>query len=164
VWTWRTFFLIGHILAAITAFGPAFSFALIGAEGQKQPQHAAFAAELIHTLSARVTIPLALVVGVFGIGLIFTSNVDLWASEWLLIALALYIAAIAFAIFVQLPRGALLAGLLKAMPPGPPPPGAAPPAEVLAEVKKVQIGGIYLTLSIVTIVALMVWKPGAAFS
>jgi uncharacterized membrane protein len=164
MWTWRTFFLIGHILAAIVAFGPAFSFALIATQGQKEPQHAAFAAELIHTLSARVVIPVALVVGVFGIGLIFTAHVDLWGSEWLLIALALYIAAIAFSIFVQLPRGGRLAEMLSAMPPGPPPPGTPPPAEIVAQAKQLQFGGIYLTLSVVAIVVLMVWKPGAAFS
>jgi hypothetical protein len=164
MWSWFTFFLIGHILAAIVAFGPAFSFALIAAQGQKEPQHAAFAAELIHTLSARVVIPVALVVGVFGIGLIFTAHVDLWHSEWLLIALALYIAAITFSIAVQLPRGGKLVELLSAMPPGPPPPGATPPAEILQTAKKLQFGGIYLTLSVAAIVVLMVWKPGAAFN
>ena len=164
MWSWFTFFLIGHILAAIVAFGPAFSFALIAAQGQKEPQHAVFAAELIHTLSARVVIPVALVVGVFGIGLIFTAHVDLWHSEWLLIALALYIAAITFSITVQLPRGGKLAELLRAMPPGPPPAGATPPAEILKTAKQLQFGGIYLTLSVVAIVVLMVWKPGAAFN
>jgi hypothetical protein len=164
MWSWFTFFLIGHILAAIVAFGPAFSFALIAAQGQKEPQHGAFAAELIHTLSARVVIPVALVVGVFGIGLIFTAHVDLWRSEWLLIALALYIAALTFSIAVQLPRGGRFAEMLSAMPPGPPPPGATPPAEIVAEAKKLQFGGIYLTLSVAAIVVLMVWKPGAAFN
>ena len=164
MWSWFTFFLIGHILAAIAAFGPAFSFGLIAAQGQKEPQHAAFAAGLIHTLSGRVVIPVALVVGVFGIGLIFTAHVDLWHSEWLIIALILYIAAILFSIFVQLPRGGRLAGMLSAMPPGPPPPGEGPPAEILRTAKQLQFGGIYLSVSVVAIVVLMVWKPGAAFS
>ena len=164
MWSWFTFFLIGHILAAIVAFGPAFSFALIAAQGQKEPQHAAFAAELVHTLSARVVIPVALVVGVFGIGLIFTAHVDLIHSEWLLIALTLYIAANLFSLFVQLPRGGRLVEMLSAMPPGPPPPGATPPAEIIAEAKKLQFGGIYLTLSVVAILVMMVWKPGASFN
>jgi uncharacterized membrane protein len=164
MWSWFTFFLIGHILAAIVAFGPAFSFALIAAQGQKEPQHGAFAAELIHTLSARVVIPVALVVGVFGIGLIFTAHVDLIHSEWLIIALVLYVAAILFSLFVQLPRGGRLSEMLKAMPPGPPPPGQGPPAQIIAEAKKLQFGGMYLTLSVAAIVVLMVWKPGAAFS
>jgi hypothetical protein len=164
MWSWFTFFLIGHILAAIGAFGPAFSFGLIAAFGQKHPEHAAYTAELIHELSARIVIPVALVVGVFGIGLIFTAHVDLWHSEWLIIALILYIAAILFSFFVQLPRGGRLAEMLSAMPPGPPPPGAAPPEGIIAEAKKLQFGGIYLTVSVVAIVVLMVWKPGAAFN
>ncbi|HEY2803246.1 MAG TPA: DUF2269 family protein [Actinomycetota bacterium] len=164
MWSWFTFFLIGHILAAIVAFGPAFSFALIAAQGRKEPQHGAFAAELIHALSARVVIPVAFVVGVFGIGLIFTAHVDLWHSEWLLIALALYIAALTFSIAVQLPRGGRFAEMLSAMPPGPPVPGARPPTEIVAEAKKLQFGGIYLTLSVAAIVVMMVWKPGAAFN
>jgi hypothetical protein len=54
--------------------------------------------------------------------------------------------------------------MLSAMPPGPPVPGARPPTEIVAEAKKLQFGGIYLTLSVAAIVVMMVWKPGAAFN
>jgi hypothetical protein len=164
MWSWFTFFLIGHTLSAIVAFGPVFAFPLIAAQAQKDPAHGAFGAHIIHEIERRITLPVAAVIALFGIGLIFTAHVDLWHSEWLLIALVLSIAAYTFAATVQLKNSTRLVDALKAMPPGPPPVGAAPPAEIVALGKKLQFGGMYLTLSVIAIVVLMVWRPGAAFN
>ena len=164
MWSWFTFFLIGHILAAIVAFGPVFAFPLIASQAQKDPVHGRFGAEIIDLIERRITLRVAGVVGLFGIGLIFTAHVDFFGSPWILIAVALYIAAYLFAGFVQAKNSARMVELLNAMPPGPPPPGTPPPAEIVALGKKLQFGGMYLTLSIVAIVVLMVWKPGAAFN
>src|SRR3954451_11839837 len=164
MWSWFTFFLIGHILSVLVAFGPVFAFPLIAAQSQKDPVHGRFGAEIIDLIERKITLRIAWVVAVFGIGLIFTAHVDFFSSPWILIAVVLYIAAYAFAGFVQAKNSARMVELLKGMPAGPPPRGPPPPAEIVALGKKLQYGGMYLTLSIVAIVVLMVWKPGATFT
>jgi hypothetical protein len=159
--SWFQVWLILHILAAMLAFGPAFAFGLIAALGQKEPQHAGFAIEVIDAIESRMTIPIAVAVPLLGTALIFTGHFDLWKSEWLLISIGLYIIAFFFAVFVQNPNGKRLIAAMKAMPPGPPPPGAKPPAEVLALGKKLQFGGMLLSSLVVIILVLMVWRPGS---
>src|SRR5947208_3116748 len=123
MWSWFTFFLIGHILSVLVAFGPVFAFPLIAAQAQKDPVHGRFGAEIIDLIERRITLRVAGVVALFGIGLIFTAHVDFFSSPWILIAVVLYIAAYAFAGFVQAKNSARMVELLKAMPPGPPPAG-----------------------------------------
>jgi len=43
-----------HVLGAIVAFGPTFSFAIIGAAGGAEPQHANFATRVSHLVSSRL--------------------------------------------------------------------------------------------------------------
>jgi hypothetical protein len=48
------------------------------------------------------------------------------------------------------------------MPLGPPPPGGTgPPPEIAALTKKLQMGGMFLTLMVTIIALLMVWRPGS---
>lgn len=71
-----------------------------------------------------------------------------------------------FALLVQSPNtGRMLKApsSMPALPPGGAPPAGGPPPEIVALGKKLQLGGIYLTLSVVAIATLMVWKPGASF-
>lgn len=173
---WFQVLLILHILAAIVAFGPDFSFPLIAKLGQKNPRHGAFAVEVIETISKRVTLPLAAAIPLLGTGLIYTGHFDLWHSTWLVIAVILYPIVFGFAMFVQLPNGAKLLRMMLAMeqagPPPSPPAGEAapiagaqggPPPEFLAQVKKVQLGGAFLVIMVTVFVILMVWRPGSSF-
>ncbi len=165
MWSWFTFWLLLHILGAIVAFGPTFTFGLIGAQSAKEPMHAEFATRLVHMISKNVVIPVALSMAVTGVGLIFAGHVDLWGSEWLIIAIVVYVGAVGFSIAVQAPTAEKLIGVLQSMPPGPPPEGATgPPPAIAALTKRLTIGGIYLTVSVLVIVLLMIWRPGAAFS
>jgi uncharacterized membrane protein len=164
---WFQFWLILHILAVFVAFGPTFAFGLIASMSQKHPQHAAFGTEIMDTIEKKMTLPVAVLVPVFGTALIFTGHVDLWKSEWLLIAIVLYAAAFFFALLVQTPNTARMLKAISSMPAPPPgggPPAGGPPPEIAALGKKLQLGGIYLTLSIVAVLILMVWKPGASFN
>jgi predicted integral membrane protein DUF2269 len=160
VWSWFTFWLIGHILLVIVAFGPTFTFPGIAAMAQKDPAHAIAYTKVIDFIEKRMTIPLALLVPFFGVGLIYSGHIDLWKSPWLIIAIILFTAAIAFAVFVQSPNSTKMLHIMEQMPPGPPPPGAQPPPEIVALGKKLQLGGMYLTISIVVIAILMIWRPG----
>jgi Predicted integral membrane protein (DUF2269) len=159
--TWFNLWLILHIFAVMIAFGPTFLFGVIAALGQKQPQHAAFAAEISDFLERRVTIPVAVVVPFFGLAMIFTAHFNLWKSEWLIISIILYTITFAFGVLVQNKNSGRMVRLLNSMPPGPPPPGAEPPADVIALGRKVQMGGMFLGLMILAILVLMVWRPGS---
>lgn len=165
MWTWFTFWLFLHVLGAIVAFGPALSFGLIGAEGGKDPRHAAFATHVVHMLSDRIVLPVAFSLAVTGVGLIFSGHVDLWHSEWLLIALGFYVAALVVSIFFQRPTTLKLIAAMEALPPGPPPEGASgPPPQLAPFIKKLQMGGGFLSLCVLVILLMMIWRPGAAFS
>lgn len=152
-----------HIFGAIVAFGPTFAFPLIGGMGGKEPMHANFATRIMEKIERGITIPLAVVQGITGVGLIVTSNRDLTREYWLGLAIVLYAIALTFSIFVQTRRLETVIHLTSSPPPQPVP-GAAPsgpPPALLAAVKSVQQGGMLLTVLVVLIVFLMVLKPGA---
>ncbi len=159
--TWFHLWLILHVTAVIVAFGPDFAFPLIARQIQKHPEHAVFGTEIIHVIEERLTLPLSVAVPLLGTALIYTGHFNLWKSEWLIIAIVVYIVTFFFAMFVQLPNTSKMIRLLQSMPPGPPPPGATPPPEVVSLGKKLQFGGMYLALAIVSLVVLMIWRPGS---
>lgn len=161
-----------HVLGAIIAFGPAFTFPIIGAAGGREPMHANFAIRLSDRISKVQVVPLALLQGITGLGLIYFGNIDLFKSTWLLIAIPLYVVAIGYALFVQKPAaekvielsggtpaaGAAPGGAPAGGPPAGGPPAGGPPPELLAAITKVQRGGMLLVGLIVVIVFLMVTK------
>jgi hypothetical protein len=170
---WVPLFLFLHVMGAIVAFGPSFAFPLIAAASAREPQHAHFGAEVSEVITKRIVLPLAVVQGITGVLLILALGLDLLNTRWLLVAIVLYLAALGYSYFVQLPTGGRMVELT-AMAGGGPPPGASgpqpgaggpppgaggPPPELLATGRKLQRGGIFLTTLIVLIVLLMVTKP-----
>ena len=110
-------------------------------------------------------IPGAVVQGITGVGLILILGADLTSPSyrWLIGGIILYLIAILYAAFVQAPAAEHMVHLTRGgPPPGPPPAGApaGPPPEVLATARKLQRGGMLLSVLIVAIVILMVTKPG----
>lgn len=158
---WFQFWLILHIMSVLVAFGPTFAFPVMGAYASKHPEHGAAVAHLTELIERRMVIPTAILVPIFGTALIITGHFALWKSEWLLISIILFAAALAFAVLVQSRNGAALVKVVSSMPPGPPPAGAQPPPQMTLLIKRLQLGGTYLTLSVVVIVVLMVWRPGS---
>ncbi|HUG30889.1 MAG TPA: DUF2269 family protein [Candidatus Limnocylindria bacterium] len=160
-------FLFAHVLGAIIAFGPTFSFPIIGRLGAMERQHGNFAIRLSSMLSRIQVVPFALLQGVTGVGLIVTGNIDVLKAPWLMIAIVLYLIAIGYAIFVQTPTVKRVIEMTSGGPPagapGSPgaggPPAGGPPPELMALIKRVQRGGLLLMALIVTIVFLMVAKP-----
>lgn len=153
-----TFFLWLHILSAIVAFGPTFSYPLLGAMVAKEPQHALFVVKFQESFTIKMLYPIGLVVlPLAGIGMIFTGHIPLWDTTWLLVGIGLFIIAAGYSTAVQTPTGMKLMRILEKMPPGPPPEGSTgPPPEVAALVKKLQKGGMFLTLMVVVIFTIMV--------
>ncbi len=157
--TWLVPWLIFlHILSAIVAFGPTFAFAIYGAQGAKEPQHANFMARANHVVSDRLVFPLVLSMPVTGVLILWASQRDLTRSPWLLVAIVIYIFAVCYSYFVQRPATLKIIELTGT----PPQPGAAPgpSPELLATAAKIKRGGMILGLSVVVIVFLMVVKPG----
>jgi predicted integral membrane protein DUF2269 len=156
-------FLFLHVMGAIAVFGPTFVFPVIVSQAQKSPQNVPFAVVLSAFIERRIVIPGAIVQGITGVILILLIGADLTSSayRWLVGGIILYLIAIGFAILVQDKNSEKMVELTRNMPPGPPPAGApaGPPPEIVEMGKKLQQGGMILTVLIVLIVILMVTKP-----
>jgi uncharacterized membrane protein len=163
VWSWSTFWLILHVLSAVIAFGPTFAFPLIASFGQKHPQSALAGAEISEVISKRLVTPAAALLPLFGAALIFSKRYELWSSTWLLVSIPLYIVAFAFSALVQARNGARAIEILRSMRERPPGEAAGPPPELMAVGRKLQLGGMFLTLLFLIIFVLMFWRPGTCF-
>lgn len=147
-----------HVLGAIVAFGPSFAFPIIGAMGGGEPQHGNFATRVSHAISSRLVYPIGITLPITGAGMILVRGIDPSARPnwWLGVAIVLYIIAYGFSFFVQ--RG--LVDRVIEITSTPPPPGASgPPPELPPLVKRIQRGGMILTVLLIAIIFLMVVKP-----
>ena len=176
-------FLFAHVLGAVIAFGPTFSFPIIGRLGGQERPHANFATRLSYTLSRVQVTPFAILQGITGVALIIVGNIDVLKLPWLMIAIVLYAVALTYAIFVQTPTVRRVIEMTSGGPPGggpggpppgapggpapggapggppPAPPAGGPPPELMKLIMRVQRGGMLLAALIVAIVFLMVVKP-----
>lgn len=167
---WIQVFFFLHIGAAIVAFGPTFIFPVIGVMGGKEPMHVNFATRVSHAIASKVVVPVALTMPLSGIGLIWLVPIDVLDPKgyWLLAGIAVYVFAIGFVVLRQIPNTVKVIEMTSLMPTppagGPPaggPPAGGPPPALMAAVKKVQQGGIVLSLLLVAIFFLMIFRPGS---
>jgi hypothetical protein len=152
------FILFLHVMGAIIAFGPTFAYSIMGGLAGREPQHANFSSRQVAAIGRGIVYPLAIIQGITGVLLIVSGKLDVTSRAWLEIAIVLYLILVGYGLTVQ--RNALhhLIELTSTPPPPGTPPGPPPP-EILAQVKKVQRGGMFLGILIVVIVFLMVVKP-----
>jgi hypothetical protein len=151
--------LLLHVVGAVVAFGPTFSFSLIGAMAGREPQHANFATRITHAITDRLVIPVAVTMAITGVGMILVAGINLAAAQyrWLGVAIVVYVVVLSYGVLVQRRTVERLIELTSA----PPPAGASgPPPEVPAVVRRVQLGGMFMGAGIVLILFLMVVKPG----
>ncbi len=152
-------FLFLHVLGAIIAFGPTFTLPYLSNLAGREPQHANFMTRSAVAVSRGIIVPVALSMAVTGGLIIWSANIDPLAPafRWLLLAIALYVAALGVSIFVQLPNARRIVELTAT----PPPPGATggPPPELLARIQRAKIGSFVLMSLVVLIAFLMVTKP-----
>lgn len=164
--------LFAHIFGAMIAFGAAFStFPLLGAMSGREPGHGNFGSRVSVAIAEKVVRPIAILQGVTGVGLIWAANRDLTKELWLVVAIVLYLVALGYALFVQIPIGRRIVELTSGGPPpsasagAPPAPAgptaapAGPPPELLEAAGKARRGGIFIAVLITIIVFLMVVKP-----
>ncbi len=151
-----------HVAGAVVAFGPTFAFPFIGAMGGKEPQHVNFALRLQEMLSTRLVLPLALLQGVTGLLIVWKSGLNLFATNWLLLAIAIYLTALSIAYFILIPTGKRLVEATSGPPPAPPagaPAPSGPPPHIAALVKRGRMFGMINAVLILAIIFLMVTKP-----
>ena len=160
-------FLVLHVLGAIIAFGPTFSFSVIGGLGGAEPMHGNFATRVSEAITTRRVIPVGLTMAITGIGLIWSIGIDPFArhERWLAAGIILYLVAFTYALAVQLPTVRRIVALTAGPPPGSPPapPPTGPPPGLLEAVGNVQRGGMLLSGLIAVIAFLMVVKPDLGF-
>ena len=151
-------FLYLHVIGAIIAFGPIFTFPILGAMIGSEPQHGNFGIRFNHKVARGIIVPMVGFQGLTGLGLIITSGVNLTKAPWLGVGIILYLVLYSIGLFILTPATNRLAELTSS----PPPPGAAgPPPEVQALAARSRIFGIVAIVLVVVIVFLMVIKPGA---
>jgi uncharacterized membrane protein len=152
------YLLFLHVLGAIVAFGPAFTFSIIGAMGGAEPQHANFATRVSEALTSKRVLPVGFTLPITGLAMIAVVGINPLERErwWLALGIVLYVIAYGYGFFVQ----RKLVERVIEITSTPPPPGASgPPPELMALVRRIQLGGIGMGLLIVAIVFLMVVKP-----
>jgi uncharacterized membrane protein len=153
---WLAIFLFLHVMGAIIAFGPTYAFPIIGAMGGKEPQHANFAIRVTEMIAEQRVLPLAIFQGITGVALILVTGINLLATPWLLISIALYLVVLGYNNFIGTPTVKKVIEMTST----PPPPGASgPPPELLALIRRIQLGGMFSGIVVVLIVILMVTKP-----
>lgn len=145
-----------HVAAAIIAFGPSYSTPLVMRMVAAEPEHRGFVSRMNLTISRKVTMPLALSMGLTGVLMIWERNYPL--QPWLILAIVLYVFLVAWSLLVQQPGSQQIIDQMAALrasgaPPGPPPP------EVERLIKRTRRGGKMLGVVTLMIVALMIWKP-----
>jgi uncharacterized membrane protein len=160
-------FLFLHVLGAIIAFGPAFTFPIIGRMGGAEQMHGNFATRISLAISTQRVVPVALTMPVTGIGLIWSVGINPFNHDtrWLLVGILLYTLALTYSLVVQLPTVRRIIALTAGPPPGAPPapPPTGPPPGLMDAVRKVQRGGMFVSGLVVIIAFLMVVKPDFGF-
>ena len=153
------FLLTLHIMGAIVGFGATFAFPFIGAMAQKEGAPVVWFLRLTHVIESKLVTPItATLQPGTGAGLIIISH-NQWnpfvsRNRWLLAALIIYIVAFSFALFVQTPRTSKAIRMAENNEFGP---------EFGGLMKKLAMGGQFLTVMLLTIIVLMVTKPGSHF-
>jgi uncharacterized membrane protein len=156
-----------HILGAIIAFGPGFALSIIGAAAGREPQHGNFALRAGSLVARRLILPLAILQGITGLGLVLLEGTELLTRPWLLVAIVLYAIALYIAIGLNLPNLRRLIEMTTPPAGGPPaggppaggPPAGGPPPELLQRFARARQYGMAMSGLVVVIVFLMVVKP-----
>lgn len=148
-----------HVVAVVVGIGATFAFPFIQGFGERKGVAATrFAMELSERIEKYLVIPLAVLLFVFGLGLIFDDKTG-YSSDmpvWLTVAITLFLLSFATAVFVQSRFHKQALAALAGVADGPDLPAAYVPVG-----KKIQMVGGTLALATIVITVLMVWKPGS---
>lgn len=162
---YKVVFLL-HILSVIVGFGGVVLNGLYGAQAKMRPGPGGLAIGEANLAVSKVAEKVIMTVPVWGLLLVLLSD-GVWAlgQLWVGGSLALFLGVLAFAVLVQVKNAermnALAAELVAG---GGPPAGAAgpPPQVAMMEAlgRKLELGGAFLGVSLLVLLALMIFKPG----
>ena len=140
-----------HVALAIVAIGGTLTYAMWLSLAERQPEHLVFTIRGIRAIDRRIANPAYVLLLVTGVAMIFVSGVPL-TQPWLLAALGIYAAAalLGFCVF-----GPVVRGELAALERG----GTSDP-EYLRLRGRARTLGVVTTAMVLTILALMVVRPG----
>jgi hypothetical protein len=147
-----------HVLGAIVAFGPTFTFSIIGAMGGAEPQHANFATRASLALTSRRVLPVGITLPITGLAMMAVVGINPLERThwWLALGIVIYLIVYGYGFFVQRKVVERVIEITSV----PPPPGASgPPPDLPPLVARIQRGGMAMGIAIVVIVLLMVVKP-----
>ncbi len=155
----HNFLLSLHVLGAVFIFGPTVAYSFIGARAKKEGAPVAWAIGTIEFIENKWVNPLALTLQPATGAWLIVDSKGLWnpfhsQNRWLFAGIILYIIAMSFALFVQGPNAKKAYHLAEANQFGP---------EFGGLMKKVAMGGQFLTVLLIAIIVLMVTKPGSGF-
>lgn len=153
-----TLFLYLHVGGVIVAFGPTIAFPFIAAKAAKEPQHGNFALRTSEWIAEKIVEPGSAFVFLMGVGLIVTRGYNPLTTVWLAIAIVLFLITFAFANLVQL-RTIRKMVAMTSQPPPPEAAGSGPPPAFVALSTKAARGGLFMTVMLFTILALMIVRP-----
>lgn len=150
-----------HVGGAILAFGPTYAFLLLGPMAASEPAHRNFALRFQQRVATRLVVPLAVLQGITGLLLVWRIGFELLQRGWLIVAIVLYLIALALAFGVMLPALRILVPATAAPPPAPPAGSApaGPPPHIVATARRARLAGMVNAVLILVIVFLMVTKP-----
>jgi hypothetical protein len=157
-----------HILSIIIGFGGVMLNGIYGAEAKKRKGPTGAAIGEANLTVTKIAEKVIITVPIWGILLVILSD-GVWefSQLWVGVAIVLFIAVMGFATGVQLKNQKRMTALASelAMAGGPPPgasAGGPPPqvAEMEALEKKLGMGGAFLSVMVVVMIYLMVYKPG----
>ena len=142
---------LAHVLLAIVAIGANLIFALWLRLGEREPEHLPFTIRSIRAIDRRVGNPAYALLLVTGLAMALLGGIPL-TQAWLLVAIAIYLAAAVLGYFVF---GPVVRGELAALERG----GTRDPAYLRSRAHARTLG-VVTTAMLLTILALMVVRPG----
>lgn len=162
---WYNLVLLLHIVCAIVGFGGVTLNGVYAARAQKLPPDQNLAVMEVNSfVSMKVAEIFIYLVPIFGIGLLGLSDkVYEFGELWVWLSLVIYVAALGVSHGVLMPTVKQMLSLQREMVAAGPPVGGPPPqAERLASLgQRIGATSTVLHLSLVAVLVLMIWKPGA---
>jgi uncharacterized membrane protein len=155
--------LVLHLLTVVVGLGTVSLNALYGRESRVRRGAAGLAITEANEFVSSVATYVIYLIPITGILLVLASD-SIWkfSQTWLWLALVLYVVALGIVHGVVRPTVRKMIGLMRVMEAGPPPAGGPPPqvAQLEALGATMAKAGPALSVLLVTLTALMVWKPG----
>lgn len=159
--------LVLHILCAIVGFGAVLLNGVYGQQMKIRVQsgqvNEAIAIHEANTLVSKIGEYFIYAVFIFGFALLGLSD-SVWefGQTWVWLSVVLFVVALGLSHGVMIPASRRLGAVMREMSASPPPAGEPRPqaAEMQALGQRLGVVGPVLTIIMVVILFLMVWKPG----